>query len=103
MKGKRPKKTDPLRGKKKVIPIRPPEKELSFDEKVEKFGQYMDDPEHHSKIFTELGFTYVDDGCDGDCDSCDQRAGCTVYPEVLKFAEQAKKKKPTKVVPLKKK
>ena len=103
MKPKKPKKPDPFKGKKKIIPIRPPEKELSFNEKVQKFGEYMHDPEQHSKIFTELGFTYVDDGCEGNCDVCEQKTDCTVYPELLKFEEEAKQKKTNKVIPFKKK
>jgi hypothetical protein len=100
---KKPRKPDPFKGKKKVIPIRPPEKELSFNEKVEKFGEYVRDPEKHGKIFTELGFTFVDDGCEGDCDNCLTKSDCTVYPEVLKFEEKAKMKKPNRVLPFKKK
>lgn len=103
MKPIKPKKPDPFKGKKKIIPIRPPEKELSFNEKVQKFGEYMHDPKQQSKIFTELGFTYVDDGCEGDCAACEQRSDCTVYPELLKFEEKAKQKKPNKVIPFKKK
>ena len=99
----KPKKPDPLRGKRKIIPIRPPEKELSFEEKVEKFGEYMHDPEQHGKIFTELGFTFVDDGCEGNCDACEQKADCTVYPELLKFEKDSKRKKPDKIIPFKKK
>jgi len=41
VKPKKPGKSDPFKGMKKVIPIRPPEKKLSFEEKVEKFGEYM--------------------------------------------------------------
>ena len=103
MKPKKPKKQDPFRGKKKIIPIRPPEKELSFNEKVEKFGEYMHDPEQYGKIFSELGFTYVDDGCEGDCDVCEQKTDCTVYPELLKFEKESKRKKTNKVIPFKKK
>ncbi len=103
MKPKKTRKPDSLRGKKKVIPIRPPEKEFSFNEKVEKFGQYIHDSEQYNKIFTELGFTFVDDGCEGDCDNCETKDDCTVYPEILKFEQKAKKKKPNNVVPIKKK
>ncbi len=39
---------------------------------VEKFEQYFNDPEQFHKIFTELGFTYVDDGCEGFCPECKQ-------------------------------
>jgi hypothetical protein len=45
----------------------------------------MQDPKQHSKIFAELGFTYVDDGCEGECEVCEQKTDCTVYPELLKF------------------
>jgi hypothetical protein len=104
VKPKKPKKLDPFKGKKKIIPIRPPEKELSFNEKVEKFGEYMHDPEQHNKIFTELGFTYVDDGCEGDCDACEQKTDCTVYESVQDFEMSVEKEKKTrKVVPFKKK
>jgi hypothetical protein len=90
LKPKKPRKPDPFKGMKKIIPIRPPEKELSFEEKVEKFGEYMHDPEQHGKIFSELGFTFVDDVCEGECESCCTKADCTVYKSV-------------KVVPCKKK
>jgi len=42
----------------------------------------VQDPEQYGKIFSELGFTYVDDGCDGECESCEQQSGCTVYPSI---------------------
>jgi hypothetical protein len=104
VKPKKPRKPDPFKGKKKIIPIRPPEKELSFEEKVEKFGEYMHDPKQHNKIFTELGFTYVDDGCEGGCDSCEQKPGCTVYAFFKDCEMSGEKKKTTRrVVPFKKK
>ena len=104
MKPKETRKPDPFKGKKKVIPIRPPEKELSFEEKVEKFGEYMHDPEQHGKIFTELGFTYVEDGCGGNCEICEQKADCTVYESVNDFDMSIEKEKKTrKVLPFKKK
>jgi hypothetical protein len=104
VKPKKPRKPDPFKGMKKIIPIRPPEKEISFEERVEKFGEYMNDPEQHGKIFTELGFTYVDDACGGICDICEQKADCTVY-ESIKYFEMSreKEKKTSKVVPFKKK
>ena len=42
----------------------------------------MNNPKRHGKIFTELGFTYVDDACGGICDICEQKADCTVYEAV---------------------
>lgn len=104
MKPKKPRKPDPFKGMKKVIPIRPPGKELSFKEKVGKFGEYMHDPEQHGKIFSELGFTFVDDGCEGECESCCTKAECTVYESVKDFEMSIEKEKKTrKVVPFKKK
>jgi len=40
--------------------------------------------EQEHKIFTELGFTRVDDGCDGFCPECEQMTTCQVYKEELK-------------------
>lgn len=53
-----------------------------FRDTVEKFEQYFNDPEQFHKIFTELGFTYVDDGCDGFCPECEQMLKCEVYKEI---------------------
>jgi len=58
---------------KKVIPLRKPKKEMDFKERVEKYEQYSKDPKEFHKIFTELGFTYVDDGCDGYCPECEKK------------------------------
>jgi hypothetical protein len=52
-----------------------------FNETVEKFEKYYNDPEQHHKIFTELGFAYVDDGCDGFCPQCEQKQTCDLYDE----------------------
>lgn len=52
-----------------------------FRETVEKFERYFDDPEQFHKIFSELGFTYVEDGCDGFCPECEQMIKCEVYKE----------------------
>ena len=53
-----------------------------FNETVEKFAKYYNDHEQHRKIFTELGFTYVDDGCDGFCPECEQKLTCEFYKEL---------------------
>lgn len=53
-----------------------------FKERVEKFEEYYNDPDQKHKIFTELGFTYVDDGCDGFCPECEQKNICSVYPDL---------------------
>ncbi len=53
-----------------------------FKDTVENFEEYYNDPEQFHKIFTELGFTYVDDGCDGFCPECKQKATCEVCEEI---------------------
>jgi len=39
-------------------------------------------PEHLHKIFTEIGSTYVNNGCDGFCPECGQMLRCEVYKEM---------------------
>ncbi|MFO0793297.1 MAG: hypothetical protein U0586_04455 [Candidatus Brocadiaceae bacterium] len=53
-----------------------------FNETIEKFKQYLNDPEQHHNIFTEPGFTYIDDGCDGFCPKCKQKMTCEAYEEL---------------------
>jgi hypothetical protein len=55
-----------------------PKEEMTFEERVEKFQKYWNDPEQQYKIFSELGFIYVDDGCDGFCTACEQEDRCEV-------------------------
>lgn len=50
--------------------------QAQFKDRVEKFEQYFNDPEQFHKIFTELGFIYVNDGCDDFCPECE------VYKEI---------------------
>lgn len=54
----------------------------SFRDRVEKFEKYYNDPEQFNKIFTELGFTYIEDGCDGFCPECEQMLKCEAYKEI---------------------
>ncbi|MBM4135818.1 MAG: hypothetical protein FJ241_03195 [Nitrospira sp.] len=53
-----------------------------FKNRVEKFDKYFNDPEQFHKIFTELGFIYVEDGCDGFCPECEQMPKCETYKEI---------------------
>lgn len=57
-------------------------REAYFRDVGEKFEQYFSDPEQYHKIFSELGFTYVDDGCDGFWPECEQMLKCEVYEEI---------------------
>ena len=59
-----------------------PVKEMTFKERVEKFEKYYSDPEQHYKIFSELGFSYVDHGCDGFCPNCEQKDHCETCDEI---------------------
>lgn len=53
-----------------------------FRERVERFEAYSRDEAEYPKIFSELGFTFVDDGCGGTCPICENRATCPTYPEL---------------------
>ncbi len=100
MKSKKP---DPFNGKRKITPIKPSGKKLSFEEMVEKFDQYVHDPEQFSKILSELGFSYVDDSCDGYCYACEKKQVCTVYTSTKEWDSPKSKKSRKKVIPLKRK
>jgi adenylate cyclase class IV len=41
---------------------RKPKKEKNFQEVVKEFDKSFHDPDQFYKIFSELGFSYVDDG-----------------------------------------
>ena len=51
-------------------------------ERVEEYEQYSKNPKEFHKILTELGFTYVDDGCDGYCPEYEKKDDCEVYLEL---------------------
>jgi hypothetical protein len=57
-------------------------KEKNFQEVVKEFYKYFHDPDQFYKIFSELEFSYVDDGCDGACDHCKQEDTCETYAEI---------------------
>lgn len=61
-------------------------KKVGYDFKtvVKKFEKYYKNHEQYHKIFTELGFTYVEGGCDGFCPECEQMLKCEVYQKELK-------------------
>jgi hypothetical protein len=66
----------------KVMPVKKPEKAMSFEEHVKEFTGYHKNPDELSKIFTELGFRYVKDGCSGNCVPCKKKAHCATYREI---------------------
>ena len=66
----------------KVIPLRKSNKELNFEETIKKFNQYFMNPKEFNKIFTELGFSYVEDGCGGNCIKCKKKGNCKTYTEI---------------------
>lgn len=53
-----------------------------FRAQVEAFNRCAQDKGEFPRIFSELGFTFVDDGCDGTCPDCDREATCEVVPEL---------------------
>ena len=79
----------------KVAPIKKPENKMSFEEQVKKFTRYHKNPDEFSKIFTELGFSYVKDGCSGNCIPCKKKANCETYSEIQKCFNDTSDK-PTK-------
>jgi len=66
----------------KVIPIKKPEREMSFEESVKEFTKYHKNPDAFSKIFTDLGFSYVKDGCSGNCIPCKKKKVCETYNQI---------------------
>jgi 6-phosphogluconate dehydrogenase (decarboxylating) len=59
-----------------------PKEQKSFQEVVKEFDEYVHDPDQFYKIFSELGFSYVDGGCSGGCNGCKEKATCEVYAEI---------------------
>ena len=55
-----------------------PKKDKSFKEVVKEFDRYIHNPDQFHKIFSELGFSYVDDDCDG----CKKKTTCEVYAQI---------------------
>jgi hypothetical protein len=41
-----------------------------FKKRIELFECYYNDPDQHHKIFSEPGFSYMVDDCDGNCPEC---------------------------------
>ncbi len=54
----------------------------AFRERVERFERCARDEALYGRLFSELGFTFIDDGCEGYCPDCERRAVCEVYPEL---------------------
>jgi hypothetical protein len=53
-----------------------------FKKRVDLFEHYYNDHDQFHKIFTELGFSYVVDDCDGCCPDCKHKLTCEVYAEI---------------------
>lgn len=58
------------------------EEDSAFRERVKCFEAYSRSELDYPKIFSELGFTFVDDGCDGCCPECPNQRTCEAYPEL---------------------
>lgn len=50
----------------------------AFLKRVERFECFSQDPEQYHKIFTGLGFAFVDDSCDGYCPDCRRKQTCEI-------------------------
>ena len=59
-----------------------PKKKKDFQEVVKEFDKYFQDPDQFYKIFSELGFSYVEDDCNGACDHCKRKDTCETYAEI---------------------
>jgi len=59
-----------------------PDEDSEFRRRVALFEAYSRDEAEYSKIFSELGFVFVDDGCDGYCPECPNQRTCEAYPEL---------------------
>jgi hypothetical protein len=59
-----------------------PKKKKDFQEVVKEFDKYFHDPDQFYKIFSELGFSYVEDDCNGACDHCKRKDTCETYAEI---------------------
>jgi hypothetical protein len=66
----------------KAIPSRKSNKELNFEETVKKFNPYLMNPKEFNKIFTELGFSYAEEDCGGNCIKCKKKDNCKTYTEI---------------------
>jgi len=49
--------------------------------RIDLFERYLNDPDKHHKIFTELGFSYMVDECDFNCADCKEKLTCEVFAE----------------------
>jgi hypothetical protein len=56
------------------------------DEKIKKrielFDRYHNAPDQYHKIFTELGFSFMVDECDGNCPDCKDKGTCEVFLKI---------------------
>jgi len=59
-----------------------------FKKRVELFERYHNDPDQHHKLFTELGFSYIINYCDGNCADCNEKATCEVFAEIKANEEE---------------
>jgi hypothetical protein len=63
----------------------------SDDEKLKKrielFESYHNDPDQHHKLFTELGFSYMVDECDGNCTDCKEKTTCEIFAKIKENEE----------------
>ena len=66
-----------------AIPIKKTKKQRSFEDQVVLFTTYFKNPDEFSKIFIEHGFSYLKDGCSGNCIPCKKKS-CETYRKIMK-------------------
>jgi len=50
--------------------------------RIELFDRYHNDPDQYHKIFTEPGFSFMVDECDGNCHDCNDKGTCEVFTKI---------------------
>ena len=68
--------------KAKKTTLRKSNEELNFEETVKKFNPYLMNPKKFNKIFTEPGFSNVEDDCGGNCINCKKKDSCKTYSKI---------------------
>lgn len=49
---------------------------------IELFDRYYNDPDQYHKLFSELGFSYMVDECEGNCTDCKENTTCEIIAKI---------------------
>ena len=64
------------------IPLKKAHRESNVTEIVKKFNPHLMNPKEFKKIFTELGFSPLEDECGGNCIKCKKKDSCKTYSKI---------------------